>query len=116
MLGRLAAAPALGVGRVIDKAGIAVLGGGADADFFVDAKIGYAMAAGLRGPLVSPGSQRGTHGYFPEHPEMRATLIIQGPGVRRRGSLGEVDMRDIAPTIAKLLEVPLPSADGRPLF
>ena len=75
MLGRLAADPALGVGRVIDKAGIAVLGGGADADFFVDAKIGYAMAAGLRGPLVSPGSQRGTHGYFPEHPEMRATLM-----------------------------------------
>jgi len=68
------------------------------------------------GPLVTPGSQKGTHGYFPEHPEMRATLIIEGPGVRQRGSLGEVDMRDIAPTIAKLLEVPLPSADGRPLF
>jgi predicted AlkP superfamily pyrophosphatase or phosphodiesterase len=116
LLERLAADPASGVGRVIDRAGIAAMGGAPDADFFVDARIGYEIAAGLSGPLVAPGAQKGTHGYFPDHPEMRAALIIQGSGVRPAGSLGEVDMRDIAPTVARLLDVPLPSADGRPLF
>jgi predicted AlkP superfamily pyrophosphatase or phosphodiesterase len=116
LLDRLAADPASGVGRVIDRDQIAALGGAADMDFFVDARIGYNIGDKLIGPLVAPPSEKGTHGYFPDHPEMRATLILQGPGVGRRGSLGEVDMRDIAPTVAELLGVALPSADGKPLF
>ena len=116
LLSRLATDPNSGVNRVIDRAEIATLGGASDMDFFVDAKIGYNIDNKLTGPLVGPGSELGTHGYFPDHPEMHATLIIEGPGVKRRGSLGEVDMRDIAPTLAKVLGVALPSADGKPLF
>jgi predicted AlkP superfamily pyrophosphatase or phosphodiesterase len=116
LLNRLASDPASGVGRVIDRDQIAAMGGAPDMDFFVDARIGYNIESRLTGPLVGPPSEKGTHGYFPDHPEMRATLILQGPGVGRRGSLGEVDMRDIAPTVAKLLGVALPSADGKPLF
>lgn len=115
LLGRLAADPASGVGRVIDRAGIAAMGGATDADFFVDSKIGYEMETRLKGPAVSePPANKGMHGYFPDHVEMRATLIIDGAA--RKGPLGEVDMRDIAPTVAKVLGVPLPSADGKALF
>jgi hypothetical protein len=35
---------------------------------------------------------------------------------RFAGSLGEVDMRDIAPTLARILGVSLPTAAGKPLF
>jgi arylsulfatase A-like enzyme len=102
---------------VSDRAGIGAMGGGTDADFFVDARIGYEMETRLTGPLVvTPGANKGTHGYFPDHPQMRATLIIAGPGLAKRGPLGEVDMRDIAPTVAELLGVPLPTAAGKPLF
>ena len=47
---------------------------------------------------------------------MRATFILVGPSITRRGSLGEVDMRDIAPTLAKILKVSLPDADGKSLL
>ena len=47
---------------------------------------------------------------------MRATLILNGPGVPSGVDLGEVDMRRIAPTLAHRLGVPLPSADLAPLF
>jgi predicted AlkP superfamily pyrophosphatase or phosphodiesterase len=47
---------------------------------------------------------------------MRATFILSGPSVAKRGSLGEVDMHDIAPTLAKVMDVSLPQADGKPLF
>ncbi len=67
-------------------------------------------------PAVSPGSVKGTHGYFPTHQEMRATFIIEGPGIAKKGSLSEIDMRDVAPTLAKVLNVKLPSADGKPLL
>ena len=70
----------------------------------------------LEGPLVTAGSIKGTHGYFPTHPEMRATFMVEGPGISKTGSLGEIDMRDIAPTVAKILDVPLPSATGKPLL
>ena len=47
---------------------------------------------------------------------MRASFFVSGPGVPRKGAIGEIDQRDIAPTVARLLHVSLPSADGKPLF
>jgi hypothetical protein len=119
LLDKLAADPASGVGRVLDRAGIAAMGGRsiAGGEFFVDARIGYEFESRLKGPPVSePPVNKGMHGYFPDHPEMRATLIIDGPGLARHGSLGEVDMRDVAPTVARLLGVSFPSATGKPLL
>jgi predicted AlkP superfamily pyrophosphatase or phosphodiesterase len=116
LLDSLTADPHSGVGRVIDRAQIASLGGAPDMDFFVDAKIGYNFGSKLTGPLVTAGSEKGTHGYFPDHPEMRATFILNGPALPRHGALGEIDMRDIAPTLAKVLGVSLPTAEGSALF
>jgi hypothetical protein len=47
---------------------------------------------------------------------MRSTFIITGPGLAAHRSLGEIDMRDIAPTLARLLGVSFPSAAGKSLF
>ena len=116
LLDRLATDPASGIARVVGRPEIAAMGGSPKMDFFVDARIGYTFSGKLTGRLVTAGTEKGTHGYFPAHPEMRATLILNGPAVSARGSLGEVDMRDIAPTLARLLDVPFPSADGKPLF
>jgi predicted AlkP superfamily pyrophosphatase or phosphodiesterase len=116
LLTKLAADPANGVARVVGRDEIARMGGNPGADFFLDAQIGYEFGTKLHGPLVAPGTQKGTHGYFPDHPEMRATFMIDGPGVAAHGALGEIDMRDIAPTVAKTLGVALPTADGHPLF
>ena len=116
LLPRLTANSGSGVAQVIDRAQIKALGGASKMDFFVDGRIGYTLGSKLIGPLVTPGTEKGTHGYFPAHPEMRATLILQGPNITAHGSLGEVDMRDVAPTVAKLLDVAFPSAEGEPLF
>jgi predicted AlkP superfamily pyrophosphatase or phosphodiesterase len=116
LLAKLASDPALGIGHVADETEIARMGGTKEASFWIDFKPGYQMGQNPAAPPVSDGSVKGTHGYFPSHPEMRATFILAGPGVPKTGSLGEIDMRDIAPTLAKLLGVKLPSADGKPLF
>jgi len=116
LLTQLAAKPELGIGRVVDSSEIARLGGTPMASFWVDFKPGYMMGTDLTAPPVSPSSVKGTHGYFPTHPELHATLILAGPSITKHGSLGEVDMRDIAPTMAKIMNVSLPQADGKPLF
>jgi predicted AlkP superfamily pyrophosphatase or phosphodiesterase len=114
LLQKLSADPTSGVGRIMDRAQIAAVGGAPDADFFVDAKIGNEIGTALTGPLTTASTNKGTHGYFPDHPEMRATLIIDGAG--KAGTLGEIDMRDIAPTVAQIMGVALPSADGKSLL
>jgi predicted AlkP superfamily pyrophosphatase or phosphodiesterase len=116
LLNGLAAKPELGIAHVAETGEIAQLGGTPMASFWLDFKPGYMMGTNPAAPLVGPGAVKGTHGYFPTHPEMRASFILSGPSISRRGSLGEIDMRDIAPTLAKILNVPLPSADGKPLL
>ena len=117
LLDKLAADPASGVLRIADENEIARLGGGRGPSFWVDYKIGYLPSGALAGPLVTDGaSVRGSHGYFPEHAEMHSTFLIEGPGIPAGKNLGEIDMRDIAPTVARVMNVSLPGAQGRPLF
>jgi predicted AlkP superfamily pyrophosphatase or phosphodiesterase len=116
LLAKLVNDPASGVRRVIDRAEIAKMGGATDMDYFLDARMGYEFSPNTTGPLVTAGSLKGTHGYFPDNPEMHATLIIDGPGLPIHGSVGEIDMRSIAPTAAKILAVAFPSAKVAPLF
>ncbi|MDB5740046.1 MAG: alkaline phosphatase family protein, partial [Alphaproteobacteria bacterium] len=115
LLSKLQADPANGIRAFIDRAGIAERGGARDADFMVDFALGYKGGKAITGPLITPAHDKGTHGYFPQWPEMRSTFVIAGAGVAHK-TLGEIDMRDIAPTLAKVMDVKLPTATGKPLF
>jgi arylsulfatase A-like enzyme len=53
---------------------------------------------------------------LPDLPDMRAAFFLVGPGVPAEKNLGLIDMRDIAPTLAKAAGLALPSADGKPLL
>jgi predicted AlkP superfamily pyrophosphatase or phosphodiesterase len=107
--------PANGIDHVLDRKEIAMLGGGTSAEFWVDLKPGFSAGTALDGVLVSGIKPGGTHGYSPTHPEMRATFLIAGEGIAKDKNLGEIDMRAIAPTLAKCLNVKFPSAELEPL-
>lgn len=114
-LDAMAADPELGIERVIGADEIARMGG-APASFWIDFKLGWEAGGDPGGPLTRASARKGMHGYFPDHPELRASFIMVGPGIAHGRSLGEIDQRDIAPTVAKALGVSFPSADGKPLF
>jgi predicted AlkP superfamily pyrophosphatase or phosphodiesterase len=116
LLHKLAADPANGIAQVIDKSEIQKKGGAVQASFWVDFKLGYEGGHQVVSAMVTAGSIKGTHGYFPDHPEMRATFMIDGPGIAKGKSLGEIDMRAIAPTLAKIMGVSLPDAKQKVLF
>jgi hypothetical protein len=115
LLKKLAADPKNGIAGVIDRAEIEKRGGAKEADFWVSFAPGFKAGKALTGPLISPSSDKGTHGYFPDWDAMRSTFLIAGPDVPKK-ALGEIDMRDIAPTVAKVMGVALPHATGKPLF
>jgi len=113
LLQRLAANPANGIDRILGAKEIAAMGGWPEAAFWVDMKIGFAVV--VTGPQVQARKVGGTHGYLPTHPELLASFFIAGPGVRKGLDLGEIDMRSVAPTLAKVMGTTLPSADLKSL-
>jgi predicted AlkP superfamily pyrophosphatase or phosphodiesterase len=110
-LDALAADPANGIAAILDAAAIRAAGGAPTADFWVDMQPGFMVSPTLQPTIVSVVSARGTHGYAPTHPEMGATFIIAGDNLRRGHDLGAVDMRSIAPTLARVMGLPFPSAE-----
>ena len=116
LLAKLKADPNLGIADVFAADRIAAYGGSADAQYVIQFKLGYEIGKDPFASPVSPSAYKGMHGYDPALPEMNSTFIVSGPGVAAHGALGKVDMRDIAPTVAKLLKAPLPTADGKALF
>ena len=113
VLDKLAADPAAKIERVIEAPEIAKEGGNPDASFYVNLKIGAVAGPFVNGslPLAFPAPVKGMHGYFPAAPEMRSTFMIMGQGIPKGRKLGEIDMRAIAPTLAKLMGGTLPDAE-----
>jgi hypothetical protein len=71
------------------------------------------MGGRFEDPVLAPALPRGDHGFLPENAAMDASFLVVGPGIPANRDLGRIDMRDVAPTLAALLGVPLPSAEGR---
>jgi len=85
-------------------------------DLWAAAKSGYCFTDSSEGEItVVPRGEGGTHGYRPEHEDLLATLVMAGRNIRPGTKLGQVSNLDVAPTIAALLGISLPTADGHPL-
>ncbi len=116
MLAKLAADPGNGIAEVLGREAAAKRGGFPDAAFLVVLKPGYYTGNALSGDLVTaiPGT-RGSHGFSTDYPEMRASFFAMGTGIARHRDLGVVDMRQIAPTVAGILQVQMPTSKATPL-
>jgi predicted AlkP superfamily pyrophosphatase or phosphodiesterase len=113
LLDRLAADPENGISEVLQGERLHSLGGFPQAAFLIGLKPGYRLGSRTTGPLVITAKVGGMHGYLPQQPEMNASFLIMGMGTPAAHSLGEIDMRAIAPTLAGYLGIALPSADGK---
>ncbi len=116
MLAKLAADPANGIAEILDRDAIHKRGAFPDAAFLVVFKPGYYAGNAMSGSLITPiPGTRGSHGFSPEYPEMRASFFAVGAGIAHHRDLGVVDMRQIAPTVAGMLHVAMPTAKATPL-
>ena len=107
----LKADPRNGIAEVLERDAIKQRGAFPEASFLVVMKLGYAVIGDATSPLVSEVSGTpGSHGFSPEYPEMRASFFMAGKGIASHRDLGVIDMRQIAPTVAQLLNLRLPAA------
>jgi len=115
VLAKLAGDPAHGIDRVLEADALHARGGFPTAAFVVGLKPGWQLASGVTGGLVTK-SRGGQHGHLPDVPDLHASFFVIGPGVPAGRSLGLIDMRDIAPTLAHRTGLTLLSADGKNLL
>ena len=111
-----------GIDRVIGRDGFAALGLPSPerdpqmGDLYVTAKPGYSFAGATGGPVTAAAAQvGGSHGYIASDAEMDALFIASGYGIAGGTKLQQISNLDVAPTIARLLGVALPSAKGKAL-
>jgi len=116
LLSKLASDPANGIDRVLEAKDLHQRGGYPEAAFFVSLKPGWRTGTTLSGPVVSKIKSGGTHGALPDLPDLRASFFLVGPDIPAGKDLGLIDMRDVAPTLAKEAGLSLPSADGKALL
>jgi predicted AlkP superfamily pyrophosphatase or phosphodiesterase len=111
LLDKLASDPANGIERIWSQEEIERGGGFPGAAFLVSLKIGYETAYSLALPLITKPGNLGMHGYVPERLEMRSSFFMVGPLAAKGRSVGEIDMRQIAPTLAGILHIRLSGAE-----
>ena len=58
---------------------------------------------------------RGEHGFSLDKPAARTLFWLAGPGVKKDYIVDQMNLVDIAPTLAKAAGLSLPDADGRAL-
>lgn len=117
LLAQVQANPAARIATILSRQEIAKAGANPQATFYVNLAAG-ALAGGWRGPdapLSRPSVYKGMHGYFPSAPEMRSTFMVMGHQIDRARNLGEIDMRTIAPTLARIMDGRLPDAERSPI-
>lgn len=89
-------------------------------DAILVAKDGYAVSASVAGeafvvPNTEAKTSLGSHGFVASFSKMNAICVLSGSGIRRGGKIDGIENIDVAPTIARLLGIEFPSADGKPI-
>ena len=106
--------PANGIREVWDRKALAARGSHPDADFGLDVVDGF-YTGSAHDVLVKAASNKGGHGFGPDRTALHSSLVMAGPAVSRRGTLGVVTMTQIAPTLAAILDVRLAADAAKPL-
>lgn len=108
-------ASATGAFRVMSADEMLRDGADPQAWFGLEASPGYAFDDAFAGSVIAPAAQLAVGGYAPGQPRMAAGFVAWGPGLRGPLRVPEMRQTDIAPTLARLLGVPLAGSEGRVL-
>jgi predicted AlkP superfamily pyrophosphatase or phosphodiesterase len=116
LLATLKADPQMGIADVLDAQSIARMGGSPMCSFLIGFKPGFEAGRNPGAAKQTPSAYKGMHGYLPSEPAMRSSLFADGPKIARHGDLGLIDMRAIAPAVARILGVTLDGAEAAAAF
>lgn len=87
--------------------------------YMVEAKKGYSFEDSLSDVTIEDLGRKGikyaTHGYLPDKDNYKCNFVISGKEIKNEYDIGNIEMVDIAPTMAKILGINFNNCDGRSL-
>ncbi|MBE7173239.1 MAG: alkaline phosphatase family protein [Williamsia sp.] len=98
--------------RVISRKQLDAVGGNPEVPLALSGENGASFNGALEGEPVKPG-KGGSHGYFPDFHDIQTGFVAYGAGIRPGTVIPTMSVRDIAPTVARLLGLDFPSAAGK---
>lgn len=101
--------------KVWSRADMDAWGAFPGASSMLEAADGLVFGSKKEGDPVVAIKPRGSHGFRPDHPDQQASFLAIGGGIRPGAVLPHIRMIDVAPTVAALLGIRLPAAEGRAL-
>jgi predicted AlkP superfamily pyrophosphatase or phosphodiesterase len=86
-------------------------------DMMIFAQLGYAFGDTAAGdlPFMEKPERKGTHGHDPSLPELHASFIAWGAGIKQGVKAGEISNTQVTPTIATMMGLEMPNLDGKPV-
>jgi len=112
LLKKLQEDPKNGIERILTSEEAAAEGADPACTFMLEAKEGYLFTDA---PKRHKKAGKADHGYHPSKPNFRTFYAMAGPDIRQGVKIDRMSLLDIAPTLAKLLDLPFESTDGTPL-
>lgn len=74
---------------------------------------GTAFGAGTAKLTETYDKVRGTHGYFPDHQQIKTGFVACGPGLKQGAIVANMRLLDVTPLIVKLTGISFPKTDGQ---
>lgn len=101
--------------RIVGADELIARGADPEAWFGLEARPGFGFSLAIAGPLLRPSADRGVAGYLDPPGGVTPAFVASGAGIRSALRYPVLRQIDVAPTIARLLDLSLGDADGRPL-
>ena len=108
-----------GIERLYSREELKSLYAPSTASYMIEAKSGFCFSDSLKGAVVTDLDEQGikyaTHGFSPDKPDYKCVLVVSGACIKDNHQISDVQMVDIAPTMADILGVDFENCDGRSL-
>jgi predicted AlkP superfamily pyrophosphatase or phosphodiesterase len=117
VLARMQQDPQSGIAAVLDREQLLALRAGETVDFALEAGAGFFFSSRPGPEAVSEACPRyrAAHGYLPRDDDYSALFLAAGPGFRSGEEIERAGIVDIGTTLAHVLGLKLPAAEGRVL-
>jgi predicted AlkP superfamily phosphohydrolase/phosphomutase len=98
--------------RILNRGQLDAAGANPEVALALSGENGASFGGAVTGEVTRAG-KGGAHGYFPGFHDIKTGFVAFGPGIKKGGVVTEMNMRDIAPLVAKLLGLSFPGVEGK---
>ncbi len=99
--------------QVLSKADLDKVGAEPAIQLGLTAINGAAFGGNMKAPMVVLDKMVGTHGYYPDHKEIRTGFVAFGPGLKKGTVIPNMQLLDVTPLVVELTGIPFPKTEGQ---